>query len=164
MEDPGLGHQLRMLRTAAGRTVASVAQDAGLSVPYIANLENGRGNPTLTALSRLASALGMKLAVSLVPARDGLPATPEAPAELPGSLVRVRRTAEFRRATEVMARALGLDHGDFSIRLTGALAGLAGAPGHRAQRGGLVAAAGRAPADGRPPAELSGCCRVRNQA
>src|SRR5579864_3592424 len=72
MEDPGLGHQLRVLRTAAGRTVASVAVDAGLSVPYIANLENGRGNPTLFALGRLASALGMKLSVSLVPADAGL--------------------------------------------------------------------------------------------
>jgi transcriptional regulator with XRE-family HTH domain len=106
-----------------------VAQDAGLSVPYIANLENGRGNPTVFALSRLASALGMRLAVSLVPAGHGLPAAPDAPTELPASLLRVRRTAEFRRATEVMARALGLDHRDFSTRLTGALAMLAAALG-----------------------------------
>jgi transcriptional regulator with XRE-family HTH domain len=129
MEDGELGHQLRVLRTAAGRTVASVALDAGLSVPYIANLENGRGNPTLFALSRLASALGMKLAVSLVPADDGLPAIADATTELPGTLVRLRRTAEFRRATEAMARSLGLEHGDFSIRLTGALATLAAALG-----------------------------------
>ena len=39
MEDPELGHQLRVLRTAAGRTVASVAVDAGLSVPYIRVLD-----------------------------------------------------------------------------------------------------------------------------
>ena len=39
--------------------MASVAADAGLSVPYIANLENGRGNPTTAALTRLAEALGM---------------------------------------------------------------------------------------------------------
>jgi transcriptional regulator with XRE-family HTH domain len=129
MEDPELGHQLRVLRTAAGRTVASVALDAGLSVPYIANLENGRGNPTLFALSRLASALGMKLAVSLVPADEGLPAVLDAATELPGTLVRLRRTAEFRRATEAMARGLGLEQGDFSIRLTGALATLAAALG-----------------------------------
>ncbi len=128
MNDPDLGHQLRVLRTAAGRTVASVAVDAGLSVPYIANLENGRGNPTLSALGRLASALGMKLAVSLVPADEGLPAVSEA-VELPGTLVRLRRTAEFRRATEAMARGLGLEHGDFSTRLTGVLAVLAAALG-----------------------------------
>ena len=129
MEDPELGHQLRVLRTAAGRTVASVAMDAGLSVPYIANLENGRGNPTLSALGRLASALGMKLAVSLVPADEGLPAGPDATTELPGTLVRLRRTAGFRRATEAMAQGLGLEHGDFSTRLTGALASLAAALG-----------------------------------
>jgi transcriptional regulator with XRE-family HTH domain len=129
MEDPELGHQLRILRTAAGRTVASVAVEAGLSVPYIANLENGRGNPTLFALGKLASALGMKLAISLVPAGHGPEAGPDAVAELPGTLVRLRRTAEFRRATEAMARGLGLEHGDFSTRLTSALATLAGALG-----------------------------------
>jgi hypothetical protein len=89
----------------------------------------GRGNPTLFALGRLASALGMKLAVSLVPADGGLEAAPGAATELPGTLVRLRRTAEFWRATEAMARGLGLEHGDFSIRLTGALAKLAAALG-----------------------------------
>src|SRR3984885_6820849 len=74
VEDSAIGRQLRARRTAAGRTVASVAADAGLSVPYIANLENGRGNPTVAALGQLAAALGMRLSVSLVPA--GVPAGP----------------------------------------------------------------------------------------
>jgi transcriptional regulator with XRE-family HTH domain len=39
--------------------------DAGLSVPYIANLENGRGNPTVAALDRLATALGAQLEVRI---------------------------------------------------------------------------------------------------
>ena len=39
--------------------------DAGLSVPYIANLENGRGNPTVAALDRLAEALGARLEVRI---------------------------------------------------------------------------------------------------
>ena len=120
---------MRTLRTAAGRTVASVAQDAGLSVPYIANLENGRGNPTITALDRLASALGVRLAVLLVPAGDGPGAGPDAVAELPASLVRIRRTAAFARATEAMALALGLDQQDFSTRLTSAMAMLGTAMG-----------------------------------
>ena len=60
-----LSAELRDRRKAAGRTIASVAVDAGLSVPYIANLENGRGNPTLSALSRLATALGARLQVTL---------------------------------------------------------------------------------------------------
>jgi len=61
-----LGEVLRDRRKAAGRTIASVAVDAGLSVPYIANLENGRGNPTLSALDRLATALGAQLEVRIV--------------------------------------------------------------------------------------------------
>ncbi len=60
-----LGSLLKARRTAAGRTIASVAGDAGLSVPYIANLENGRGNPTLTALAAVATALGTSLNVTL---------------------------------------------------------------------------------------------------
>ena len=68
MDGQEIGRQLRARRAAAGRTVASVAMDAGLSVPYVANLENGRGNPTLSALTRLAAALDTELAVSLDPA------------------------------------------------------------------------------------------------
>ena len=60
-----MGAALRARRKAAGRTIASVAVDAGLSVPYIANLENGRGNPTLAALDRLSAALGTSLVVAL---------------------------------------------------------------------------------------------------
>ncbi len=60
-----LGAELRDRRKTAGRTIASVAVDAGLSVPYIANLENGRGNPTVATLTRLAEALGTTLKVEL---------------------------------------------------------------------------------------------------
>lgn len=92
-----LGSRLRALRAAAGRTVASVAADAGLSVPYIANLENGRGNPTLAALERLASALGTELVITLGPsAVDGK-------AEPSPSLVRLGRTERFRRLTAELA-------------------------------------------------------------
>jgi transcriptional regulator with XRE-family HTH domain len=118
------GHQLRGLRAAAGRTVASVASDAGLSVPYIANLENGRGNPTVAALDRLAAALGASLDVSLVPASG-----PAATAAMTPSLVRLGRTARFQRDASQLAAALGADPGEFSVQLIGALAGLAAALG-----------------------------------
>lgn len=87
-----LGPTLRALRQASGRTVASVAADAGLSVPYIANLENGRGNPTTAALARLAGALGTELHISFGES------SADAPPPLPQSLVRLRRTERFRRA------------------------------------------------------------------
>ncbi len=90
-----LGPALRTLRHASGRTVASVAADAGLSVPYIANLENGRGNPTTGALARLAGALGTELRISF-----GEP--DPAPAALPASLVRLGRTERFRRAVALL--------------------------------------------------------------
>jgi len=125
MADPALlGHQLRGLRAAAGRTIASVAGDAGLSVPYIANLENGRGNPTIAALDRLATALGAALDVSLV-----LPAGEARRTETPPSLVRLGRSPRFQREAAALADSLGADAGELSIRLIGALAGLAAALG-----------------------------------
>ncbi len=125
MDPLELGSQLRALRTAEGRTVASVAAVAGLSVPYIANLENGRGNPTVTALSRLAGALGTRLEISLsqdaAGQDDRTPATPR----VPQSLVRLSRTARFRQAAAEMAAALGTGQDELTLRLVGALAALA---------------------------------------
>lgn len=126
MDHSTIGSQLRARRAAAGRTVASVAADSGLSVPYIANLENGRGNPTITALSRLAEALGMRLAVTLVPeGEDGAPGS----AEVPASLVRFGRSARYREAVRTVAGTLDLDADELSARLMTALAMLARAMG-----------------------------------
>lgn len=129
MDQSAIGRQLRARRTAAGRTVASVAADAGLSVPYIANLENGRGNPTTTALTRLAGALGMQLVVTLVPAEQSQQAGPSASPQMPASLVRLGRTARFRQAVKVMAAALDLDADEFTAQVVATLAALAHAMG-----------------------------------
>ncbi|HEV7963805.1 MAG TPA: helix-turn-helix transcriptional regulator, partial [Actinoplanes sp.] len=96
-----LGGLLRARRTAAGRTIASVAVDAGLSVPYIANLENGRGNPTLSAVSRLATALGAHLAVELTAGDED--ASP--PTRLPDSLLRFAKSARFAAESARLATA-----------------------------------------------------------
>ena len=138
MDQPEIGRQLRARRTAAGRTVASVAADAALSVPYIANLENGRGNPTTAALTRLAEALGLRLVVTLAPAEEGSAAgagtgagagtRASAAAGTPGvpaSLVRLGRTGRFRAAVAVMAPALDASPDEFSGQLVAALAALA---------------------------------------
>ncbi len=131
MADSAIGRQLRARRTATGRTVASVAADAGLSVPYIANLENGRGNPTTAALRRLAEALDLRLVVTLAPdeatGQPGAP-MPAAPA-MPASLVRLGRTTRFRRSVTAMATALDRDADDLSAELVAALAMLAQAMG-----------------------------------
>jgi transcriptional regulator with XRE-family HTH domain len=117
-----LGRQLRAMRGASGRTVASVAADAGLSVPYIANLENGRGNPTLRAVGRLAAALGSELTVSLAGATGPAPSTPQ-------SLVRFARTGRFRHDNAQLAATLGVPPGELSQRIVTALAGFADAVG-----------------------------------
>jgi transcriptional regulator with XRE-family HTH domain len=125
VEIAAIGRQLRARRAAAGRTVASVAADAGLSVPYIANLENGRGNPTVTALTRLAGALGMRLVITLIPDEDPQQAGEAPPPEMPASLVRLGRTARFRQAVTAIATALDLDADQFSAQFLTALATLA---------------------------------------
>jgi transcriptional regulator with XRE-family HTH domain len=112
-----LGRRLRVERTASGRTIASVAADAGLSVPYIANLENGRGNPTVAALSRLAEALGLRLDVDLVPS-----APVAAPAEPAGAALRFAKTPRFRVAAAELADRTGLPEQTARHRLLAVLA------------------------------------------
>ncbi|XVS68012.1 helix-turn-helix transcriptional regulator [Actinosynnema sp. CA-299493] len=121
-----LGQRLRALRAANGRTVAAVAADAGLSVPYVANLENGRGNPTVDALTRLAEALGTRLTVGFADT-DDQPAPP--PAELPAALVRLGRTTRFRRDVHAVAEATGQSADGLAGRLLDALARLSALTG-----------------------------------
>jgi transcriptional regulator with XRE-family HTH domain len=128
MDHRELGRQLRTLRTAAGRTVASVAADAGLSVPYVANLENGRGNPTTTALTRLAAALGTQLTITFDSPEGTRRTSSDAP-PLPHSLVRLSRTRRFRRDVQILAEALGHQPSEVSAQLTRALAQIAQAMG-----------------------------------
>jgi transcriptional regulator with XRE-family HTH domain len=139
MDEGRLGEQFRALRLAAGRTVASVAMDAGLSVPYIANLENGRGNPTVGALSRLAAALGRRLELRLSEATAAAAATSAVAVRgadnskkrspVPASLSRFARTERFRRTAAMMAQASGSDTAELSARLLGGLTAAAGALG-----------------------------------
>ncbi|WP_165956910.1 helix-turn-helix domain-containing protein [Kribbella antibiotica] len=116
-----LGEVLRDRRKAAGRTIASVAMDAGLSVPYIANLENGRGNPTVAALDRLATALGAQLEVRI---GEDQPSASSVGAELLSGSERVERVIA-QVATGRRTRAAVRDD---LIRTLDALADLLGRP------------------------------------
>lgn len=103
--------------------MASVAADAALSVPYVANLENGRGNPTVSALDRLAEALGTRLVIAFADPgaereRGGEPAPPP-------SLVEFTRGRRFRRAAGRLAEAAGEDDAAVRAKLAGALAAVA---------------------------------------
>ncbi|XVU30003.1 helix-turn-helix domain-containing protein [Actinoplanes sp. CA-054009] len=95
-----------------------MATDAGLSVPYVANLENGRGNPTVDALSRIGQALGTQLTFDFAPdATAG-----SGSAELSATLVRFSRSARFRRDVRVIAETLDEEPTALAARVLEALA------------------------------------------
>jgi transcriptional regulator with XRE-family HTH domain len=119
VEIEDLGGRLRQRRVTAGRTIASVAADAGLSVPYIANLENGRGNPTLSAVNRLAAALGVRLTVSVLDGDEG-----QEPATLPETLVQFARSPRFTAETTRLAQTTHAPEALIRRRLLTAMASM----------------------------------------
>lgn len=123
-----LGKLLRHRRAAAGRTIASVAADAGLSVPYIANLENGRGNPTLSAVASLATALGVHLVVELLD--DDQPRRPQ-PDALPDSLLQFARGQRFAAEADRLAEATRASPAEVRERLLHAMAAMASLVPHQ---------------------------------
>ncbi|MEW1860320.1 helix-turn-helix transcriptional regulator [Streptomyces sp. NPDC088194] len=144
MDGIELGRGLRARRKAAGRTIASVAMDAGLSVPYIANLENGRGNPTMAALHQLAGALGARLELALIDesggggagARVGGGGGGGTGAPVPAEFAdRLLRSPRARKVTQRLAAKHRLDVALVRERLRGALVALGpvlgGEPGER---------------------------------
>jgi transcriptional regulator with XRE-family HTH domain len=52
-----LGHLVRTRRRALGFTLAEVAQRSGLSAPFLSQVENGIGTPSLTSLFAIARVL-----------------------------------------------------------------------------------------------------------
>lgn len=71
-----IGMRVRSARLTLGLSQARIAETSGLSVPYVSRIEQGKGNPTIAALSALAEALCMPLAELVA----GAPGTDEAPA------------------------------------------------------------------------------------
>jgi transcriptional regulator with XRE-family HTH domain len=102
-----IGQRLRARRVALGRTLAEVAEQSGLSLPYVSNLERGRGNPTLDALQALARALDVPLA-SLV--GDGVVVhvgLDVVLASAPPSLLQFSRSPDFQETVEDLAKRQG---------------------------------------------------------
>ncbi len=64
------GKRLWALREAAGKSQGDVADKAGLSRTYLNQLEAGKRDPSLSTLTRLARALGVKLE-ALIGAQGG---------------------------------------------------------------------------------------------
>ncbi len=61
------GRNIRRLRTAAGLSLADLAAAADVSKTTLHGLEQGEGNPTLSTLWALATALGVSLGELLEP-------------------------------------------------------------------------------------------------
>ncbi|GAA1140936.1 helix-turn-helix transcriptional regulator [Nocardioides aquiterrae] len=56
-----VGHELREERRTAGRTLADVAGDAGVSTQYLSEVERGLKEPSSEVLGAVAGALGLRL-------------------------------------------------------------------------------------------------------
>ena len=56
-----VGHELREERQDAGRTLADVAEEAGVSTQYLSEIERGRKEPSSEVLQAVAGALGLRL-------------------------------------------------------------------------------------------------------
>ncbi|HEY0948752.1 helix-turn-helix transcriptional regulator [Nocardioides sp.] len=56
-----VGHELREERRTTGRTLADVAEQAGVSTQYLSEVERGRKEPSSEVLGAVAGALGLRL-------------------------------------------------------------------------------------------------------
>lgn len=58
-ESEKLGNNLKRIRTKKGVTQGNIARSLGVSRSFVSNIENGKTNPTLATISKLAKALGI---------------------------------------------------------------------------------------------------------
>jgi len=120
-----LGTRLRARRRGAGLTLAEVAERSNLSLPYVSNLERGRGNPTLDALRALASALDTTVTALLGDAEETFDPLETALADAPASLSTFARTDRFREQVQRLAERQGVPLQDLRRRI---LLGMATSP------------------------------------
>jgi transcriptional regulator with XRE-family HTH domain len=121
-----LKDRIRTRRLELGLTLAEVAERAGLSLPYVANLERGRGNPTVDALRKLAAALEIP-ASRLLGDDDGTPLDPIdlVLASMPRSLLQFSRTDRFAAEIQRLAQSQGRSVEELRRQI---LVGMASAP------------------------------------
>lgn len=122
---PPLGDRIRARRVALGLTLAAVAERAGLSLPYVSNLERGRGNPTLDALTAIAGALETTTADLLSEAERSASSAELALAQAPASLRQFARSPRFAAVVQRLAKDHGTTENEMRERL---LVGMNSAP------------------------------------
>ncbi len=124
MRPETLGERLRARRLALGLTLADVAERSGLSLPYVSNLERGRGNPTVDALRAVTSALDLTLADVLNDA-EGIDPLEFLLASAPTSLLAFSKSSRFVDAVKRLAQSQGKTADEMRKHL---LLGMASAP------------------------------------
>ena len=105
-ESETIGQRLRARRVELGRTLAEVAGQSGLSLPYVSNLERGRGNPTLDSLEALARALDVPLS-SLLGESGPMEPMQVVLASAPPSLLQFSRSSDFQETVAELAERQG---------------------------------------------------------
>jgi HTH-type transcriptional repressor of puuD len=76
--DESVGTALRRLRTERSLSMRQLARIAGLSQPFLSNIENGRSMPSISTLYRLAEALHVNPQELLPAPDDGEARSPQA--------------------------------------------------------------------------------------
>ena len=54
-----LGKNLRRIRKGKGMSQGDIVRALGMGRGFVSNIENGKGNPTLTTITKLAKARGV---------------------------------------------------------------------------------------------------------
>lgn len=60
-ESAKLGKNLKRIRTEKGITQGDIVRTLGVSRSFVSNIENGKTNPTLATIAKLAKALGVNI-------------------------------------------------------------------------------------------------------
>ncbi|MET8229861.1 helix-turn-helix transcriptional regulator [Micromonospora sp. NPDC005298] len=95
-----IGGVLRRLRQSQGRTLREVAAAAGVSVPYLSEVERGRKEASSEVLAAICRALGIRLSDLLEEARDDLRRVePRIPSTPRATLTHRERVEATHRAT-----------------------------------------------------------------
>ena len=58
-ESAKLGKNLKRIRTAKGISQGEIGRTLGVDKGFISNIENGKTNPTLATIAKLAKAVGV---------------------------------------------------------------------------------------------------------
>jgi len=60
-ESEKLGQNLKRIRTSKGISQGDIARSLEVSRGFVSNIENGKTNPTLTTIAKLAKAVGVSV-------------------------------------------------------------------------------------------------------